>query len=954
MPYDPAPLLDFVPSFWRDYYENRDQIVRLWEAFIRLMDDEYATVEQMNDASNPGLCPDFLYHTYLYRKLEDWKSYGIIHSHYRVNFRATASQTIFYLGFWPDPSEVQIFVNGKEVDTVTDPYVVTFVQDATQPGTNPAGARLIFNDPKSLNTPISVVTDKAIYRYEVEVPAGGLGSVSFPDVVDPDSVKVVVEKFNLTAELDITTTGFSWKNLTPTISDNRNFKRGETYELHDTATNITSFVTVNTATDAVAVTIANPGTTQIYRTIKLDVSHKQVQLEGNVLSFSGQTFPVSMRVRSADAFGTLSVTPDRPVNTLSLDRSFDPSSQAVYFLSGRIDGGYEVSEDDVIFERSFQPKTVISVEGAIANPNDHAHHREVTTSVTDIVRLDSSRPLHLTPGLAEIPEYPVLVFVDGILQHPDKYYFNSTSIIQLAAPVNPGTVVDVFYVDLEDPIEHLHIRETFRVDIPTSAFELTDYVSENLAPMITVDGKVVSDPDEVRFNSDGKFLKFVHWLSAGTVIKVRGARPSLRYYHDIEPEIISAEFMQNGIDERNEDTMPGGWTIQLLWEEGFRFINNLVEANAKIEDAWFVNVYVDERTAYNNFGVLLGINRPTSKEYVDVIRAVFSGNYMGSQPETIENYACIILGSEYLSKAETITAINGNDVVANGNEYELMPSVPKRIEPGGTYKKYHALSEALRVEDVWTTFDALAIMGSRFSEDYTFAQTLDTHRLSVLEGGNSTFYADEKRLVDPRVDFIAEEVWVGDLIAMYDAATPTVPAYGRITRVERHEIWADVPISVIVSGYGEGYYGQWVYGGGYSIIPIDSYKIWNRKTDRLDLNEWLDEALPDSVPYLASVLHDLLSAFVFLVEIKWAAVTDDTALRDAVQFINRTKPADTNYIPFTKPYEGDLKDEIDGSLIDEDPTWTVVPNFLFVSTDVGGFIGVDGQVSPNVGSFVGS
>jgi hypothetical protein len=955
MPYDPSPLLDFVPSFWRDYYENRDQIVRLWEGFSRLMDDEFASAEQMNDASNPGSCPDFIFHTYLYKKLEDWKSHGIAHSHYRVDFRATASQTIFYLGFWPDPAEVQIFVDGKEVDTSTDPYVVTFQQDATQPGTNPSGARLIFEDPKVLNTPITVATDKTVYRYDVEVPPGGLTTVTFPDVVDPDSIQVVLEKLNMTSSFTITSIGFSWLNLTPAVHDPRFFRRGETYELLDTVTNISTFVTVNTDTEAVSATIANPTQTKVYRVIGLDISHKKVELSGDVLSFSGQTFPVSMRVRPADAYGSESAIPERPVNVIAFDRSFDPSSQNVYFLGGKIDGGYTASDDEVVFDRSFMVGTVVSVEGAIENPNDHASHRVVTTSVTDTVFIDPSRPFLLTPGLIAIPEYPVLVFVDGILQHPDSYTFISTSRIQLAGFAPIGTVIDVFYVDLEDPIEHLHVRETFRIDLPTSAFELEDYVSEALNPMVTVDGKVVSDPDEMRFNSGGKFLKFTDWLATGSVVKVRGAHPSLKYYHEIDPTIISAAYLQDGIDERSE-VMPGGWTTQLAWETGFNLADGILDANAKIEDAWFVDVYVDERTAYWNFGVLLGISRETSKEYVDVVRAVFSGNYMGSQPETIENYACIILGSEYLSKAEVITSIIGDTVTANGSTYELMPNVPQRIETGLTtaYKKYHALSAGVRIIDNWASFDILAIIGDKFSDDYTFAQTLDTHRMTVLLGGNATFFATEARLDDPSTDFLAEEVWPGDLIALYDVATPTVPAYGRVTKVERHSLWADVPLTVTVSGYGEGYYGQWVYGGGYSIISVDSYKVWNRKTDRLDLFERLDEALPDNVPYLASVLHNLLSSFVFLADVSWAAVKDDTALRDMVKFIERVKPADTNYIPFTKPNEEDLKEDIDGVLVDNDPAWTVVPNFLFVSTDVGGFIGVDGQVNPNVGSFIGT
>lgn len=952
MPYDPSPLLDFVPSFWRDYYENREQITRLWEAFARLMNDEFAQIEQVNNASNPGTCPDFIYHTYLYRKLEDWKFYGVPHSHYRADFRALAGQTIFYLGFFPDLSKVQVYLNGKLVNIETDPFIITFTQDSTQPGTNPAGARLIFEDPKAASTPITVVTDKWLHQTTTEITSAGLSSVSFPEDVDPDSVKVVIEKLNMTGSLDVTATGFSWKNLTPSVPDTRVFRRGETYEILDTIANASTFVTVNTETNFVSTPITNHSTAKIYRVINLDISDGKVSFEGNILSFSGQTFPVSMRVRAADAYGSESAIPDRQSNSISFSRSFDPSSQAVYFLNGRIDGGYIASASEVLFERSFMVGVVLTVSGAIEKANDHASARIVMTTVTDIVNLDPTRPLYLTAGLAERPEYPVLVFVDGVLQHPDTYTFLTSSKIQLAAPIGPGNVVDVVYVDLEEPQAHLHVQESFRVGLPTSALQLEDYVSLNLAPTVSVDGKIMSSPDEVKFSADGKFINFAQYLPEGTLVEVRGARPSYKYYHDIDIEIIRAAYLQNGIDQRSA-SIPAGWTIQLVWDDGFLITDGLLESDAKIEDAWFVDAYVDEKTAYLNFGVLLGLYRETSPEYVDVIRAVFSGNYMGSQPETIENYGCIILGSDYLTKAATITKMTPEEVQANGEIYDLMSDVPARVEPAKEYPKYKAISAAMRVIDQWDTFDALAVIGDRFSDDYTFAQTLDTHRLSILEGGNATFYAAEKRMDDPNVDFIEEEVWVGDLVAMYDAATPTVPAYGRITRVERHSIWADVPISVIVSGYGEGYYGQWVYGGGYSIIPIDSYKIWNRKTDRLDLWEWLDEALPDSVPYLASVLHDLLSAFVFLVEIRWAAVGDDAVLRDAIRFIDRVKPADTDYIPYTKPYEGTLEEKIDGALDDEDPTWTVVPNFLFVSSDVGGFIGVDGQVNPNVGSFVG-
>ena len=129
--FDPGPLLRFIPSYWRDYYEDRDQLVRYWESLSRLMDDSWAQIEQVNDSANIDTVPTLFYHTYLFRRLLDWTSLGTIHQHFRKDFRATSGQTIFYIGAWPELTSLRIFVNGAEVDASSGAFSVTFDQDST-------------------------------------------------------------------------------------------------------------------------------------------------------------------------------------------------------------------------------------------------------------------------------------------------------------------------------------------------------------------------------------------------------------------------------------------------------------------------------------------------------------------------------------------------------------------------------------------------------------------------------------------------------------------------------------------------------------------------------------------------------------------------------------------------------------------------------------------------------
>ena len=83
----------------------------------------------------------------------------------------------------------------------------------------------------------------------------------------------------------------------------------------------------------------------------------------------------------------------------------------------------------------------------------------------------TTRPFALTALLVERPNFPIQVYMNGVMLYPDNYTFLSTTTIELVAPlIFPiGTEVDFYYVDTEAPQPHLHVREEFRVANPKTS-----------------------------------------------------------------------------------------------------------------------------------------------------------------------------------------------------------------------------------------------------------------------------------------------------------------------------------------------------------------------------------------------------------------------------------------------------------------------------------------------------
>lgn len=944
--FDPRPLYGFIPSFWQDFYLDKPRLVRMWESLARIADDEWAQLLQIDDASNVWTCPSLIYHTYVYRELEDWHSYGVPHFHYRKDFRAAAGQTVFYLGAWISVDEAAVFVDGKELDVEDDPYVLTQVQDATQPGTNPSGTRLIFSNPRALNEGISLFSDREIFYIEQEVPAGGLTEFLSGRTLDPYSAVVTLKKLNLTRFLQLTANSFSWSS-TPSllVEDTREFVTGEVFEIVDAGVSqtVSLIATTQTVTFPTAV---NPLTAQVYKVLDLEITDGKLRLDGTVFR-AYKVLPPALRIRFTDVYGTVSrVTPLS--SSINLGRAFDENTIKGYLLGGEILGAYSADTDGVRLARSFMEGTVIAVQMAVDEPNDHASFHGVTTTVTQDIDVPPTRPFNLTPTLTEKAGFPVQVYVDGLLLHPDTYTFLSTTRVRISIGFLPiGTQTDVHWVDLEDPQPHLHVDEEITVGSPSRAFELSTAVSDIYPRYVSVDGVVKGEPAERWFSVDGKFLTFYTALSEGSIVRVRGANHSYYFYHDIDVDLIRAAYLQDGIDQRS-GTIPAGWETQLVWQEGFNIEDGLLEANARVRTAWFVDAFVDERTGYNNFGSLIGFDRATSDEYMRILRALYSGSYAGSRKAVLESLICIIMGSEYLAQGGEVQAIENGEVKTAEETVELDPAVPARVSAGESYEKLWAVSSFAEIVDSAPP-EFLPQAVEDFSPDYKFARSLDTRVSTILEGGPVDFYTETQTLEDLNTDFVEENVWPGDLVRM--APTGLSVVYCRVVSVERHHLVLDSNLQGFSSGYGEEGYGEWVYGGGLLIISDVYYKIWVRALDRLDEELSLDRAKEEDIPYLNERMTDLFSPFVGIIHLRWAGLRSAQALDDVQDFLERSKPEESGYLVYARAYEEEgIQDELSGTLGDQDQLITQYPDFVYMDE---GIVGVNGQTSPNAGSFVG-
>lgn len=977
---DFQPLLNVLGTFWRQHREL-PLFKIFWEGLIRSVDDLWLQLRQVQDSRFLATVPPFILNRFLYRRLEGWRDTGVFHRHVKKEFTAAANQAVFYPGVFVEPTSCRVYLEGKLLDAEGGDFEVVYDQDATQPGTNPRGSRILLRAGVPSGSSIVMVADRETLWID-HTFTGPSSLFSFADPVNPLSARAVIESFEITSQMVINPAGTLLSFLSgaitdPNTPDTRRFRVGEVIQVVDTVAGTQELsVTAESASLAIPVPVAT--TAKVYRMIRLDVSPGKVLLEQDRLSLEGQFFPPNTRVRVVDALGPQTFDITTPKDVLELSRSVNPAEAEVLYFSGTIWRGIEIDESGLRLGRSFQKGVRFSIYADYHLEHDHASWHVELTASSDRASVPRTRPWVLTAGGSELPAFPIEVYVDGMYQPSDRYVFlptQETYTVRFVHGGSPnflpaGTRIDLFYVDEEDNRLHKHLNDRYETADGQMSFELSEARSARYPTHLTVDGVLQNAPGNYSYTPFLDFLHIFPPLVDGTLVRIRGMRLELPYVVDVDVDVeeedfveadlpvsrvVYASYLQDGIEKGpggaaltklaihvSGDAPVSGFSIAPLVDKVSGFT---LKASAVIEDAWFADALVDEATAWRNFGSILDFQRPSGEAYSRVLQALFAAYYRGSQDYTLENFVCVIMGSAFLDLAGRLIRIQDDGetraAVVEDEEgqksYGLSKAVPDRLDGSKALPRFYALTAYARLLELSEeNFPWLPIVIGRFGVDFDFADQFDRKVDATISGTDPSYEPDTLVFRDPLKDFVAGtegEVWRGDLVSVVwsDASV----ASGRVVEViDKSTLRVRLTVPEVSVGYGQqGYAGGppgvlYGYGGLQRAETIVSYSIAARKTSRLDVFKHLDRLDSDRFDEMNAVLVPLLRSFVFLMRFHWEGLREGNL--DGVQlFLDTAKWASTAYIAFTMVNEGEgLQDAASVGLAEGAIDIEMIPNLL--------------------------
>jgi hypothetical protein len=973
---DFRPLTRVLGRFW-EQHQNLPQIRTFWEGLLRASNDQWLQLGQVKSSRFLASVPTYIFHENLYRRVENWEDTGVFHRHYKVTFRATANQKIFYPGLFLEGESARVYIEGKQLDAQGGDFLVTDEQDSTQPGTNPRGSRVILTMPVPAGASVQVFVQRETFWTDHTFTAPQT-SFAFARYTNPLSVQIIIDSLDITGETQIdgagTTLSYAPSSATsPTTEDTRRFLTGEVIRIVD-GTLIQRIVVTQDAAQLTIPTAVSPASS-VFREINVDVSPGKVHLETNRLYLEGQSFPPNTRVRVMDGENVQTFDITALTDVIDLEKTVNPETARVTYMSGSIYEGVEVTTNGLTLGRSYQVGVRLFIKGAFHEDHDHASYHVELDTASDRASVPRTRPWVIDPGGSELPDFPLEVHVDGMLQHPDQYillpgeesftvrFMNGASPNYLPA----GTKIDFFYVDEEDNRLHRHVNDRYETADGQIAFALSAPHSERYPLRLSVDGVLQNDPDNYAYTPLRDFVHVDPAITGGSIVKVWGERLELPYQAWVDTDIeegdfveldmpvsrvVGAQYLQNGIDP-SEDTgilqLPRQTTVDAP-EVGFSITPDpnttsafLLMSSSIFEDSWLAGGLVDERTAWRNFGSILDIRRESGDQYSRVLQALFAAYYRGSQGYTLENFVCLIMGASFLDlQGRLVRAVSTTDrryaVVEDKEgekEYDLSQVVPDRFRPTKGMPRLHALTAYARdLELTEENFPWLPVIAEDFAVDFSFAKRLDIKTNATISGVDPTYDPRTEEFVDETKNFVdgdEGEVWRNDLVTVL--WTDGSRSFGRVQEIVDKTILR-VTLQVPVGGLGWGG-GGWGgappgtvhgWGGIYSPADIASYEIAVRKTRRLDTHRFLDQLDSEDFSYVSGVLLPIFRPFTILMRFHWEGLQEGF-LTDVKKFLDTAKPASSRYIAFTQVNEDEgISDEVTFEFEEDDAEIEMIPN----------------------------
>lgn len=172
---------------------DRDLIQSIWEAMIRIFDNEHRQAVQVNASKNVNTVPTFVRKDWLLGDF-DFEYLGVPHAHFLQALEVTAPMPVdlngkYYLDLdtFVKEGEWQMWVDGKEVSSAFDPIAITNTPAAGSPVL--AASRLWFSSPLPIGTVVVVhgLREQDILTF---VGDGATSSFSFGGTIDVNNATV--------------------------------------------------------------------------------------------------------------------------------------------------------------------------------------------------------------------------------------------------------------------------------------------------------------------------------------------------------------------------------------------------------------------------------------------------------------------------------------------------------------------------------------------------------------------------------------------------------------------------------------------------------------------------------------------------------------------------------------------------------------------------------------------
>ena len=994
--YDPSPLFDLLPSFWRDSFEDRDKLSAIYEAYLRLADADYAAIFTADDNKDTSTLRPTRYMPLQYQEMDDWEILQAKHSH------------CYFQTDWPIP------IRGK--------YTV-YLPDKALGRTNLIFADKVYLPPFLYSTRQDwwVDSDQVVRGTVIDFDEARVLRYFTETYGDPNLCYTNSATTGFVSFLNLRVFGFDPRQILTVDADSatREYTFGSDYDL--TAGNIqlefadvsrqiriqrrdggdyTLYIPTSLASNSRGLLELDDGTFQQInfaptvqvslgvRTIAKVLLHVDFDLESD-LTLSGKqvtlgkgAFNAGTEVIVRAAGQTSTTLLPKAAQRITTDcGTLTDSAQVLYFgtnLAGfrkeaatpEIDqyGASVIRDQRIVFDRPLNKGVSFTV--TVPKKEEHTH-------VYDTFTLDD----HIDPGeyweessptfngqfklSAPAREASMIVYANGRMLLPDQFSYDASRQYLLTIDLVPETA-SVYYEAPRTDVAHVHKMDKI-VRGPGDAPK--EYPLKHPA-LTTVSALVLGgnlpapatlSQDSVRFAETPEENKLYTVLYTSFGRNYRHHIPyALEEEWNYKGRLKSAATLQDGIE--TPTTVLGPDDFDLIEDNGKLY----VYTDTQIHEGWWTDVEFDDKALQNIWGNLLGLKGESTPQFARAVGAILAAARSSSSPESIENFGSMLLGSpttgqpgyyggvnEYDNTLTMLPAIPGD----TAETLVLVPGAKMRAPQQGCVPRNYAVQNLVQYVDLnKETLTWLPAVAEALSDSFKAAERLDRTTTSAVTSVPYSYQFEEEILTDYSINFNNEGIVAGDvLLAKFgtinlnsEFGTPLESTFAVIKqRLGPHTLRVALPRQQYVSsGYGENGYGEYGYGQGASVNTafVTSYTVWGRRKSTLDVGAKLDQFDPNALRRIQNVL----APFNFGVKLNWAQMTDTFSIESLGRMLDVAKPADTNAIVFAEAFENALSEVSGGVFQEEGDPVLLFPPDTFAATE--SFIGLSSVVE-EVGSY---